>query len=150
MGKRKIPENTPYFNYWQVNPKNKLCGDCVIRAISTALEQSWEETMREMTEVGIKLGLPFNETKTIDKYLIERGWIRHKQPRHSDNSKIRGIEFCAEMQEKEIASYMNVIASIGSHHITCIINGKIHDTWNCSNNCIGVYWTQCDFEVCNF
>ena len=37
------------YSYFNPNPiKNKRVGDCVIRAISKALNQSWEETYIEL------------------------------------------------------------------------------------------------------
>ena len=50
---QKYPD-TNTFHFYNANPKNKYTGDCVIRAISTALEQSWEQTIKELTELGIK------------------------------------------------------------------------------------------------
>lgn len=51
---QKYPD-TNTFHFYNANPKNKYTGDCVIRAISTALEQSWEQTIKELTELGIKV-----------------------------------------------------------------------------------------------
>ena len=48
--------STSTFRFYNANPKNRIGGDCVIRAICTALNQSWEQTVREMTELGIKEG----------------------------------------------------------------------------------------------
>ena len=64
MGKRKIPEDTRTVHCYNANAKNKFGSDCVVRAISTALNQSWEDTVREMTEVGISIGYVLNDTHT--------------------------------------------------------------------------------------
>ena len=34
------------------NPLGKQTGDCVVRAISIALEQSWKRTYRELCDLG--------------------------------------------------------------------------------------------------
>ena len=45
--KRKIPENTKYFTYLNLNPKNRKAGDCVIRAIAYATGLSWYRYTRK-------------------------------------------------------------------------------------------------------
>lgn len=138
MSKRqeKYPD-TSVFHYYNANPKSKIGGDCVIRAICTALNQSWEQTVRELTEVGIKYGYVLNDKHTYERYLKEKGWVKHKQPRKEDNTKYTGFEFCKIFSVKN----KNIIAHIGSHHIVAIINGKINDIWDSSEGCIGNYWT---------
>lgn len=130
----KYPE-TSSFHYYNANPKNRLGGDCVVRAISTALNQSWETTVRELTEVGIKYGYVLNDKNTYEKYLKEKGWVKCKQPRKSDNTKFTGKEFCKGLKN-------TVIAHIGGHHIVAIVDGKINDIWDSSDGCIGNYWTK--------
>lgn len=47
MSKReeKYPD-TSVFHYFNANPKNKFGGDCVVRAITTALGQPWEQNSK--------------------------------------------------------------------------------------------------------
>lgn len=131
---KRYPE-TSTFHYYNANPKNKIGGDCVVRAIATALNQSWETTVRELTEVGIKYGYVLNDTKTYEKYLKEKGWVKCKQPRKSDNTKFTGKEFCKGLRS-------TVVAHIGTHHIVAIVDGKINDIWDSSDGCIGNYWIK--------
>ena len=49
------------FIEFNINPKNKRTKDCVIRAIATATNSSWEYIYRELAELGIKKGLMINE-----------------------------------------------------------------------------------------
>lgn len=133
----KYPD-TFIFKYYNANPKNKIGGDCVVRAISTALDQSWEQTVRELTEVGIKIGYVLNDKHTYDKYLKEKGWIKCKQPKTSDNMKISGVDFCNKIALKN----EKYIAHIGSHHIVAIIDKKINDIWDSSDGKIGNYWVK--------
>lgn len=131
---KKYPE-TSSFHYYNANPKNKLGGDCVVRAIATALNQSWEKTVRELTEVGIEYGYVLNDKNTYEKYLKTKGWVKCKQPRKSDNTKFTGKEFCKGLKG-------TVIAHIGGHHIVAIVDGKINDIWDSSDGCIGNYWIK--------
>lgn len=72
----KIPSNTSYFEYYNANPKNKHTTDCVIRAICTALNQTYEQTLRELTELQIKTGYDMSEVKCYGKYLESKGWMK--------------------------------------------------------------------------
>ena len=140
--KAKYP-NTDTFKYYNANPKNKLTGDCVIRAIATALEQDYIETYKELFEYSLKTGYMINDPKNYTKYLSNKGWITCKSPRHKDNTKFSGVEFCKKLAlPKE-----KYIAKIGSHHITAIINCKINDIWDASYCCIGNYWVHAGEKV---
>jgi len=127
---------TQTFHFHNANPKGKNANDCVARAISVALSQSWEVTIREMTELGIKLGLSFNEDKCIDSYLEEKGWTKYKEPRNENNKKITICQFLKKPgNDKGV-----IIAKAGSHHITLIVDGVVWDTWDCSNQTIHRYF----------
>lgn len=131
----KIPENTKCFTYYNANPKGKHTSDCVIRAICTALEQDYEQTVNELKDLWIETGYNMLDPKCYGKYLEKKGWKKNKQPRKDDNTKYRGKEFCKIYQG-------TCVAHIGGNHIVCIKNGKILDIWDSSNGCIGNYWTK--------
>ena len=134
---QKYPNHST-FQFYNANPKNRAGGDCVVRAICTALNQSWEQTIRELTEVGIKHGYVLNDKKTYEKYLQSKGWIKHKQPRNQiTGKKYTGKEFC-----RMIRPDVNYIAHIGGHHMVAIINAKVYDIWDSTEGCIGNYWTK--------
>lgn len=128
--------DTATFHFYNANPKNKLAGDCVVRAICTALGQSWEMTVRELTEIGIKYGYVLNEKKCYERYLKQKGWMKCKQPRHLDNTKFTGDEFCRQIAEPN----EKFIAHIGGHHVVAIIDQQVYDTWNSTSRTIGNYW----------
>ena len=137
---QKYPD-TDTFHYYNANPHNKFTDDCVIRALSTAMNQSWEQTFNELCKISVKYGLMPTDIKCYGRYLKEKGWIKHSQPRKSDNSKYTGKEFVKKVLINT-SQHVNVIAHIGGHHIVAVINGKINDTWDCTNGCIGNYWTK--------
>lgn len=141
---QKYPD-TSTFHYYNANPKNKMGDDCVIRAICTALNQSWEQTVRELTEVGIKCGYVLNDKHTYEKYLEQKGWVKHKQPRKADNTKYTGKEYCKLLQEDYdycIGKSKTIIAHIGGHHIVAIVDCRVNDIWDSTDGCIGNYWTR--------
>ena len=131
---QKYP-NTETFVFYNANPKNRITGDCTFRAICTALEQSWEQTVMEMAELSCRTGYAINDKKGIERYLKEKGWTKHSQPRKADNTKYTGEEFCKVFKG-------TCVANIGGHHIVCIKNGKVYDIWDSTYKCIGNYWTK--------
>lgn len=132
----KYPD-TSTFHYYNANPKNRITTDCVMREICTALQQDYNKTVIEMAELQCKTGYDNGDTKLIEKYLKEKGWVKHKQPRKSDNTKYTGKEFCRRARK-----YENYIANIGGGHTVAIINGKVNDIWDSTDGCIGNYWTK--------
>lgn len=88
----KYPE-TKSFHFYNANPHNRFTTDCVIRALSTALEIPYNQVVKEMAELQCKTGWDPSETHTIDKYLKNHGWVKQGQPRKYDNTKYTGKEF---------------------------------------------------------
>ena len=145
----KFPE-TETFHYFNANTHNHKSGDCVIRAICTALNQTWEDTLVEMTKVGLKYGYVSTDNHVIEKYLVSKGWNKNKQPRKSDNTKFTGKEFCQQLNKYYFSRCKDsdsIIANIGGHHIVCISKKdtdrfKVYDIWDSTEGCIGNYWTK--------
>lgn len=131
---QKYP-NTDTFTYYNANPKNRVTGDCVFRAICTALEQTWEQTVMEMAELSCKHGYALNDTKGIEKYMEYKGWKKCKQPKKSNGTKYTGAEFCKIFKG-------TCVANIGGHHVVCIKDGKVLDIWDSTYKCIGNYWVK--------
>ena len=136
----KYPDTDTY-HFYNANPHNKFTDDCVIRALSTAMEQSWKDTFNDLCQISLKYGVMPTDTKCFSRYLKQNGWIKQSQPRKRDNTKYAGKELIKEILYDN-APYTNIIAKIGGHHIVAIINGKVYDTWDSTEGCIGNYWIQ--------
>lgn len=131
----KVAKDTKWFKFYNANPKNRRSDDCVIRAIATATDKSWEEVLQGLFEIALKEKRILSEVECYGKYLVKLGWTKQKQPRKSDNTKFTGREFVTQF--KGVA-----IAHIGGHHIVCIKGGKVWDTWDSTDGCIGNYWVK--------
>lgn len=147
--KRKIPMDTPYFHYYNVNPKDKCTNDCVIRALAVAMDKTWDEVFNDLVELAKKYKLMPNDDKIYTRYLKANGWVKHKQLRKDDNTKYDGSEFCDYFNDEMYDSIKTpIFARIGTHHVTCFKRiddtFKIWDIWNCSRKYVGVYWTKED------
>jgi hypothetical protein len=139
MGIRKIPKETDYYKYHNANPKNRRTTDCVLRALATFLDKSWEEVYEDLYPLGMKYKVPMDDRKSYSKYLQSLGYEMQKQPRKEwNNCKYTGKEFIDYCTSK----HSNYLIHIGGHHLSCIKDNKIYDTWDCSDGCIGNYWVR--------
>lgn len=138
--------DTETFHYYNANPHNRKGGDCVVRAICTALGQDWGDTLMELTKLGLVLGYMPTDPQCYTKYLNLKGWKKWAQPRKALNTKYTGKEFCTGIRRGEIGenplSHENIIAHIGGNHIVAIIDNRIRDIWDSSKGCIGNFWTK--------
>ena len=141
MNRQMRMVDTAYYHYKNVNPKDRYVEDCVIRAVANACNQSWEQTVKEMTELGLPKGLLCNDSKLIPLYLKKKGFSQMDEPRKPDNTKMTIKEWLCT---RDAHLYHNhcIVANAGSHHTTCIKNGKVEDTWNCSNHKMHKWWVK--------
>ena len=72
------------FEKLNLNPKGIRACDCVIRAIALATAQTWDKVYMDLCELGLKMKRVPNEKQVYEKYLEQKGWTKHKQPRAYD------------------------------------------------------------------
>lgn len=146
----KYPD-TETFHFYNANSHNHYTTDCVLRAVCTALNQTWEQTLTEMYKIGLKYGYDPTADVVIAKYMESKGWLKCKQPRKDDNTKYTGKEFCKYIQKysywiRELGfprcDTTRFLANIGGHHIVAIIDGKVNDIWDSTDGCIGNVWVK--------
>lgn len=122
------------FEMYNANPKGKKVADCVIRAISTAIGDTWENVYRDMVEHSIKECTVFNDKKFIKKYITNvLGLKMEKQPRFTNGKKLTVSDFATWYNS---GTFIVTIAN----HITVVKDGIILDTCDCSHKCVGNFW----------
>ena len=131
----KYPDSL-YFHYHNENPKNNVCGDCVVRAIARGMNKSYDEVYKDLYDLGFKKKRMPNDKNIYSQYLKNQGWIKCNQPKFEDNTKYTCIDFCKLIAKSNKRYIMNV----GAHHIVAIVSCKVNDIWNSSNEKVGVYW----------
>ena len=110
------------YAYYNPNPANKNVGDCVIRAISKAMDWDWEKTYCEIALQGYIMSDMPSANYVWGAVLRNNGFKKYILPDTCpDCYSIQ--EFCAERPN---GTY--VIAT-GSHVVT-IIDGNYYDTWD--------------------
>lgn len=133
----KYPE-TRTFHYHNANPKNRITGDCRIRAIAVACEVPYNTVVMDLAKIQCDTGYDQCTNHGIDILMKQYGWTKHKQPRKADNTKYTGKEFCLRLADKRV----RYVANIGGNHIVAIVDGKVNDIWDSTGGCIGNYWTK--------
>lgn len=112
------------YSYYNANPYKIRVGDCVIRAISKALNQSWEDTYIDLTIQGYLMGDLLSSNAVWGAYLKSKGFTRDIIS--NDCPECYTIEdFCNEHPKGTF------IIGTGTHCVT-VENGCVFDTWNSS------------------
>ena len=151
---QKYPD-TKTFHFFNANPKVKYTGDCTVRAVATVLGKSWEDVTMDLARQACETGYSANSTESTDLYLEKHGFKKQKQPRKKNRKKYTAVEFCKVQQKmlKDETSHgkewgdgiiisPKIIAHVGGHHIVAIMDGKVNDTWDSTEGCIGNYWVK--------
>lgn len=119
-----------------INPKGWKTGDCVIRACAYATGMSWDDTYKELFEIGFKKKRLPNDDHVYEKFLMNHDFIYHGQLKDSLGNK---------MTVKELANHYGVGYAIVIHtrrHLTCVVNGDIYDSWDTSYQTSGYYYIK--------
>lgn len=116
------------------NPQGKQVGDCVIRAVSKALNQSWEETYIDLALQGLLMGDMPSANAVWGAYLKSKGFERSVIPNTCPDC-YTVKDFCNDNQDGVY------ILGIGTHTVT-VIDGDFYDSWNSGNETPLYYWKR--------
>lgn len=114
------------------NPLGKQTGDCVIRAIAIATDQSWRETYRDLCQMGeIMADLP-NSNAVWGAYLREKGARQFLLPESCPEC-ITVRAFCDRYPEGVY------VIGTGTHAVA-VISGNWYDSWNSETETPTYFW----------
>ena len=119
------------FKYANPNPCKELVGDCVIRAISILLQQSWDQTYDELYLQGKQMCDMPSSNDVWAEYLFNKGYSRFIIP-DTCPSCYTVKKFCHDNPKGEY------LLAIGTH-VVAVIDGNYYDTWD-SGNEIPIYY----------
>lgn len=106
---------------FNTNPFGLRVGDCVIRAISKALDRSWEDVYIDLCLQGFMMGDLPSSNAVWSSYLKHKGFKRRTAECCSDLYSID--DFC---KEHPFGVY---VIGTGSHAV-CVENGNVYDAWD--------------------
>ena len=102
------------------NPFALRVGDCVIRAISKALNKTWEETYIDLCIQGFMMGDLASSNAVWSAYLKHKGFKRRTIEDFPDCYTVE--DFC---QDHPKGIY---VVGTGSHAV-CVCDGCYYDAW---------------------
>lgn len=134
----KIPANTEYFHYKNLNPRNLRTGDCVIRACAHAFKKSWDEVFDELILLSkMKKEMPTAQ-RLYQAYISNQNVkkLDDKELKNKYNKRYSVREWC---DLHPTGLYLVKV----SGHLTVVDNGIIIDTWNCGRcKCFKIYQVE--------
>ena len=122
------------YKYFDNNPVNPNRGDCVIRAISKVMNQSWDRTYWDLCNYGFNLGDWGDSNKVWDLYLRDNGFIRKVIPNTCPDC-YTVADFTYDHADGEY------ILATGNHTVA-VVNGDFYDSWNSSGEPIIFYYER--------
>ena len=122
-----------YIKY-NANPDGKNVGDCTVRAISTALDQSWEETYIGLALQGFLMGDLPSANSVWGAYLRSKGFVRRIVPDTCPDC-YNVSDFAGEHPD---GTYILAL----SGHVVCVRDGDWIDTWDSGGGVPLYYWCE--------
>ena len=115
-----------------INPQNKQVGDCVIRAISTALNQEWERTYIELAIQGFMMSDMPSSDSVWNEYLKSKGLTRYIVPDTCPN--------CYTVRQFADEHPTGIYVVFVGQHVVAVIDGDYIDTWDSGDRIPIYYW----------
>lgn len=114
------------FKYYNANSHHRNIDDCLVRCLCVLTNRSWLDVYKEVSNLAGRQGLLFSDANFVEDYLDDR------YDRECNYPMTVG-EFAYEHPYGSYAVTMK-------NHITAVINGKIVDTFDCSDRIMRCAW----------
>ena len=118
-----------------VQPDGRV-GDCAVRAVSKALNITWEEAYAKLSLNGYLMGDLPNSDIVWGSVLRAEGFVREVVPNTCPDC-YTVEEFCVDHPSGTF-----VIKSDG--HVAIVVDGVLYDSWNSEKKIPIYYWTKGD------
>lgn len=119
---------------YNVNPISARVEDCAIRAVSVALDVSWDDAFDMIADNAKSMGSVMHNDAAWGSVLRQHGFERAIIPNTCpDCYTVR--DFCAEHPKGRF------VLGTGSHAVA-VINGNYVDTWDSGNEIPVYYWVE--------
>lgn len=111
------------FEFYNPNPRNKLIGDCVVRAIAVSTDRSWEDVYMDLCVQGLYMHDMPSSNHVWSSYLYRIGY---------------NDQIVAPISVREFSASHdtgNYILSTGTH-VIALMDGIYIDTWDSGDEII--------------
>lgn len=120
--------------YYNPNPVGRSVGDCAVRAISKALDISWEDAYAKIATNGYRMGDMPSSDSVWGSVLRMNGFYREGLP-----------DFCPDCYTAEMFCKDNPVGiyvlGFGGH-VATVIDGDLFDSWDSSQEIPQYYWSK--------
>lgn len=118
------------------NPLRKRVDDCAIRAISKALNVSWDTAFDKLSYVAKSVGDLQNSNTVIDIVLRSNDFVRYIIPNTCPIC-YTAKDFCEEHKN-------GVFVLCFGSHVATVVDGNLYDSWD-SSAMMPLYYYRKDY-----
>lgn len=114
------------YKYYNNNALGLFQNDCTVRAISTATNNTWDDTYEHLSNIARIQGTMMDDSRFIQNYLDDRY-------KRIDNIPLTVGNVAGEFQD-------NILLITMKGHITCSKYGVIYDSFDCRDRIAEYCW----------
>lgn len=120
------------FEYYEPNPVRTGAIDCAVRAISKALDVTWERAYIMLSLNGFLMGNIISADEVWGSLLRQNGFKRQLVPDTCPDC-YTVAQFCEDYPEGTF-----VVKS--DEHVATVVNGILYDSWPSENKVVIYFW----------
>lgn len=123
------------YKYYNPNPIGLLsAGDCVVRALSKLLNQSWDQTYTELTLLAFIMGTMPSSNSVHIAYMKQHGFYMHPIPVTCPD--------CITVDEfaKQYSNGKYLLAT--GDHVVALEDGVYYDTFDSGQEIVAYYFSK--------
>lgn len=118
------------------NPQGSFVGDCVIRALSIAMNKSWYDVYTDLTVTGLSMSDMPSSNRVWAEYLKNKGWKRHVIP--------DTCPYCYTVRDFAGEHFKgSYILGTGTHAVA-VVDGNYMDIWDSGDEVPLYYFSKED------
>lgn len=122
------------FRHSNPNPSQKLVGDCVIRALSIALDESWDNIFLQLMVTAYEMKDMPSSNNVWAYFLHNRGFKRNVIPDICPD--------CVTIRDFATNSPKGTYILGTGTHVVAVVDGDYYDTWDSGNEIPIFYWER--------
>ena len=122
------------WEYYEPNPVRTGAVDCSVRAISKALDISWEKAFVMLSLNGFLMGNVISADEVWGSVLRQHGFRREMIPNTCPE--------CYTVEEFCIEHPSGIYVVKSENHVATVIDGVLYDSWDSSKKTAIYYWTK--------
>lgn len=126
------------FVQYNPNPQGLHVGDCVIRAVSKAMDITWNETYMNVVVYGFMMSDMPSANRVWREFLKDNGFVKYFIPDTCPNC-YTVIDFCRDHPR---GVYILGVDGEKSGHVVAVVNGDYYDTWDSGRELPDFYWRK--------